>query len=275
MRLATSRTSLAAAAALAAVASLPASAQWAELTGLEFISLADRPAGSAPVTVNEGLTSRACPGTPFPLTMTYPQGLDAGGPADRAVAALAGRFLAEGKAVAEEYLAEIDGEGCPGSFEYAAYKVEGTPFAVSRKAFSVLFGMYSNTGGAHPSYWYVSQNLLPDGTELGVGRLFPDPARSLPLLWERIYWDSCSRGEPTAPAYYDAPGCGRAVPPLPSKLRPGAVSLDGLGHAVLTSMGLAVSLNPYEAWYWARGPLFIDVPKDELLRIGADPELWR
>jgi hypothetical protein len=267
---------LSATVALAATDSLPDHAKWATYDQSAFLTHGARPAGATPASAEERMSSLSCPATALTITMTYPQGFDSGGPVDRAMAAFAGRRMAEFKAEVEEVLSEPN--VCSGEIPVEDYfhTIGSAPYGVSGKAFSALFTMYRYSGGNHPSYYYTPLNLLPDGTELTVGRLFPDPARSLPLLWERVYRDSCSREvAPTAPLYYGGAPCGPAVPPTPPQMGSGASSLDVLGHATLTSMGLTISLDPYEAWYWAAGPLFIDVPKDNLLQMGADPGLWR
>jgi hypothetical protein len=44
---------------------------------------------------------------------------------------------------------------------------------------------------------------------------------------------------------------------------------------VLTSLGLSFHLGVGEAFSRAEGPKQLDVPKQELLRMGADPGIWQ
>ncbi|MDR1314425.1 MAG: hypothetical protein LBQ12_12230 [Deltaproteobacteria bacterium] len=262
------------AAAIAAAIALsqagPLSAQWIEPEEGTFFAKAARPEGLSPVASQESVTAGNCPQSAFPVRASYPQGFDGGGPVDQAVKAKAGEFFSNAVKEAEDFLKGL--ETCV-ALEYLEYDLASGPFKPSSKAFSVLFLWNVNTGGAHPSFGYASMNLGPDGRELTAAGLFADPAKSLPLLWARIVKDTCTGGHETAPSYYGSPECPGAAATLPSQLAPDA-TLDGMGHAVLTSLGITFNLDPYDGWSWAEGPVNLDIPKDDLVAMGASPELW-
>ncbi|MDR1079565.1 MAG: DUF4163 domain-containing protein [Deltaproteobacteria bacterium] len=252
-------------------ASKNGTAQAADPTATPFLQNAAAPEGVISVTAEERLATSVCPGVAIPIKVAYPQGFDAGGPVDKAVKAKTDSMMARAKTDAEEY-AEKPEECDP--LSNASYGLNSTAYRISSKAHSVLFIWDQYMGGAHPVYGYVSMNLAADGTELTAANLFTDPAKSLPLLWERIYRSTCSGDHETAPSYYGSPACSKdAVPALPEPLAPGS-TLDVMGHATLTSLGLTINLDPYDAWSWAEGPVRLDIPKADLVTMGADPALW-
>ncbi|MDR3152996.1 MAG: hypothetical protein LBW85_01700 [Deltaproteobacteria bacterium] len=253
--------------------SLPLCAQWTEDVISEFAMSAPRFSGAAPVTGGDSLSSQKCPESPFEYSVTYPQGFDGGGPVDKAVGAAAERLLAIGRGEGEGFISS--GAECE-SPEPAYARVGSLPFRVSSRAYSVLYSWSTYTGGAHANYGYFSQNLLADGSELTFQRLFSDSARSLPLLWEIVYKGYCGRDDNLeAPSFFGSQPCAPAVPPAPAQLSPEAASLDMAGHALLTSLGVSFHLGPYEAYSFPQGPQFLDIPKETLLKIGADQEIWR
>jgi hypothetical protein len=249
----------------------------ASMDAKSFLDSAARAEGATVTADRDELASPACPGTPYRLAAFYPQGLDGGGPLDQAVKAAADGLMADARQGSED-LARDPGD-C-GAFAHAGYSVGSRAFVLPGKVTSVLFNYDQSSGGAHPSYGYKSVNLVPAGpggeaaAELLASGLFPDPARSLPLLWARIFRDTCAMGNDTAPGFYGAPACSGPAPPLPDQLTPSS-TLDGMGHAVLTSLGLTVSLDPYECWSWATGPVRLDISKDDLVGMGASPDFWQ
>ncbi|MDR3153982.1 MAG: hypothetical protein LBW85_06865 [Deltaproteobacteria bacterium] len=285
MRLFTAAATIAAAALAAAALSLPLHAQWTEDFISDFAKNAPRPSGVSAAERADTLVPQACPNSPFTYSVSYPRGLDGGGPADKAAGAFAARLFAQGRSTAEEYAStKASPADCDDAWgtdkeegeSQAYFKVTSSPYRVSSGAYSVLYSSALYTGGAHESFGYASQNILADGTEITFARLFRDPAGSLPRLWEKVYKGFCGGGAaPSRPDLYGGMACTRSVPGAPGVLGPNAMSLDAAGHAVLTSLGLSFHLNPYEAYGFAAGPQFLDIPKEELLRIGADPEIWR
>jgi hypothetical protein len=299
MRLSTSLAALAAAICLtAAYSDTPLLAQWDIMDVSEYAKSAPRPRGATPKTDREMVNEKGC--SPFNYTVTYPLGMDGGGPVDKAVSALAARFMAKAKAEGEEAVLRFgpcdkgdeDGDEAQGEDSGYAGSAQGeeddfsegslftryvsSPYRVSGKAYSVLFYWSKYLGGAHMTMGYASTNLMADGTEITLGKLFPDPAKSLPLLWEAVYRGYCDSNS-FPPNYYGGSdlSCGADVPPLPDPLKSPEATLDAAGHMLLTSLGLSVHLGPYEAYSFAEGPQFRDIPKEELLRMGADPNIWQ
>jgi hypothetical protein len=218
-----------------------------------------------------------CPASPFVYRVQHPQGMDGGGPVDKALAELAASFLAWGQRTGQAL--DQSGIGCMTSDygddeDVTGMNFRGSPYLVSGTAYSALFLRTSNVSGAHADMGYTAVNILSDGTELTPERLFPDLAKSLPLLWEKVYRGYC-RTNATAPRLYGAQICGEELPETPDILSPSDRTLDGMGHMLLTSLGLSVHLGPYEAYPYDEGPQFLDIPKEELTEIGADPEIWR
>ncbi|MDR1037603.1 MAG: DUF4163 domain-containing protein [Deltaproteobacteria bacterium] len=273
MRIPTVAAAMAAAAFLALNAGQPLLAQWTEETLSSYAQNAPRPQGAAPVREEHTLTPSKCPANTFTYSASYPQGIDGGGPVDQAVKARAAQILAEGKSAGDEFLAsgyECEGEG-------GSYSATSSPYRVSGTAYSVLFNWDSYTGGAHGNMGFVALNLASDGTEITMERLFRDPAAAVPKLWEAVFKGFCREhaSESTAaPGFFGEQPCSGTVPPVPEVLRPTG-SLDAAGHMILTSMGLSVHLGPYEAYAYAMGPQFLDISKQDLLTMGADPSIWR
>jgi hypothetical protein len=268
----TAAMALVAAFAFAAVLAMPLSAQEATAPGKAFLDTADRPAGVTEFTAEEEIIAQQCPGVPYRLKAAYPTGLDKGGPLDKAVKSQVDKLLAETKAEAEDFLKE---PGICDQLKDSYYNLSVSAYKVSAKAVSVFYSWEQYSGGAHPTHGYLSSVLGPDGQELTASNLFTDPAKSLPLFWERIYRSTCAMGHETAASYYGSPDCAAGtVPPLPEQLTPTS-TLDGLGHAVITNLGLTISLDPYDGWSWADGDVTLDIPKADLIKMGADPELWK
>jgi hypothetical protein len=237
-----------------------------------FLSTSPRPEGAAPVLEERRALPPSCPGFPFVYSVSYPQRLDAGGPADLAVQTRARAMLDAAGRDAEDYVKED--YPCDAEME-SETRWTSSPYKASGKALSVLYVMYSMAAGAaHPNMTYASQNLLADGTEITLGRLFPDAAKSLPLLWKTVFEGYCKLGQDTAPSIYGSGECKAGPGDLPDPLKDPAGTLDAAGHMVLTSKGLTVNLDAYEAYFHAFGPQSLDIPKDALTAMGADPSLW-
>jgi hypothetical protein len=116
---------------------------------------------------------------------------------------------------------------------------------------------------------------MADGSGLTSERLFPDDtAGALARLWGIIREETCGLGLGTVPAFYGGAGCGGPETALPEAVRAPDPGLDGLGHAFLSSLGLSFNLAAVEGWPGASGPVFLDIPKEELQALGADPGIW-
>ncbi|MDR1314430.1 MAG: DUF4163 domain-containing protein [Deltaproteobacteria bacterium] len=252
-------------------AELPA--QWLEVEAQSFLGMADR--SGAPLAVKaEALSySKSCPKAFFRSTVVYPQGFDGGGPVDQAVKAKADQYYREGSGMESFMEQEYEVyEDCERLEDTYYSNVQSSPYRVSPKTVSVLFVDEGYTGGAHGSIASQVMNLFSDGRAIAVSDLFPNQARSLQLFWERIMRDSCV-GHDTVPSFYGGGQCGTSLP-LPDPLKPGGENLDALGGAVLTPLGLTIHLDPYAAWSFAEGTFTLDIPKNDLVAMGASPGLW-
>jgi hypothetical protein len=211
-----------------------------------------------------------CPQAAYTFTykVVFPQGFD-GGPVDAAILVRARAFHEESK---ETW--ETDYASSQGACDRVApphRTVSGTPFRASPKLAGVMWGWEEFYGGNHPGWGYVSQNMTAeDGTELTLGRLFPNFRDSLFQLWGIVYRGFCSQGKDTTPSFYGSQPCRKRPPRAPEQLSEPGNTLDAAGHAILSPQGLHFHLDPYEGYFWADGPKFLDIPKEKLLEIGAD-----
>ncbi|MDR1082041.1 MAG: hypothetical protein LBQ79_14045 [Deltaproteobacteria bacterium] len=221
------------------------------------------------------IQSPECRSRPLGLEAVYPQGIDGGGQVDRAVQAVTSALLADAMEAGEKLASS--GKLCdyPGPLKVLyrgrPYRSSPSPGSLS----SVLFIAETYRGAGRGSVWYGTLNLLPDGSELTVGMLFPDPDSSLDKLWNATYGGFCENGNPMAPAFYGSQRCGAGDPPRPAKFAPASASLDSVGHALVTSLGLTLILAPEEAWNWPDGPAWLDIPKEKMVEMGADPGIWK
>ncbi|MDR1041875.1 MAG: hypothetical protein LBR80_17270 [Deltaproteobacteria bacterium] len=239
-----------------------------------FAGTASPPPGSWLVREGDTVVSPECPSKPFAFEAIYPQGLDGGRQADRAVQALTSALLADSREAGERLAKSgrlCGGPGPPKILHTGrGYRSSPSPDAVA----SAFFITEYYPGGGRGSVRYLSLNLLDDGSELTADRLFEDPDAGLSRLWRRVFRDFCARGFSGAPAFYGAPACGIQAPRRPGRARADG-NLDPLGHGLLTSLGLTLPLDPGEAWDWNAGPVWLDIPKEDLVLMGADPAIWR
>ncbi|MDR1036127.1 MAG: hypothetical protein LBT40_06040 [Deltaproteobacteria bacterium] len=248
--------------------------RWSRVLPTPFTQNAERPERAVDSTVRERILSPKCPKASFDYLVSFPQDMDRGGPVDSSLRALSQTYAAkisEGKAALERDAAECD----PDFPDYAytsVFHVTSSPYRVSASAFSVLFATGEYGGGGHGTYSYLSVNYLADGTLITLRRLFPDAAASLPRLWNSIYRGFCKNNQ-SLPSFYGEGACGGAIPPVPAPLKNPQAALDDAGHLLLTSLGLSVVLGGYDG-YGFQGA-FLDMPKSELLAMGADPAIWR
>jgi hypothetical protein len=191
--------------------------------------------------------------------VSYPQGLN--GAADAAVQrtaqALFDETVASYEKAAAELAAESPGEArsSPGWESVTDY----TLFRPSAQYASVLFSTYSFTGGAHPNHYFTARTYdLAAGSALTMSDLFP---RKVPAdaLAQRVL-----------------------AGVLHQKKARDAVTGDeknnvdlNMDRILLTPAGMRVVYAPYEMGSYAEGAYAVDIPKQELVRLGADPMLWR
>ncbi|MDR1080522.1 MAG: DUF4163 domain-containing protein [Deltaproteobacteria bacterium] len=219
----------------------------------------------------------SCPKGRFDYDVSYPRGMDNGGPVDVAVTAVAQGYIASFKEEGDSWYTTLIRDCDP---EFSAYvltstnRISASPYKASSGVYSVLFSKSGETGGAHGYFGFETVNFFSDGLPVSLRRLFPDPQRSLPRLWSAIFAGFC-RDHGTAPHFYGNHPCGRGVPPLPDPLRNLSSGLDAAGHMLLTSLGLSVIMGPYEGYSFGEGAQYVDIPRDELLSMGASPAVWR
>ncbi|MDR2142185.1 MAG: DUF4163 domain-containing protein [Deltaproteobacteria bacterium] len=180
----------------------------------------------------------------------------------------------EKKAEAVETLAKFE---CPkSSKDPEIYEIE-----VSFRAYSPSPGylsvLYESFDGrvrlAHPSTDYHSSTyLIGQGREMTIKDLFADPKKSLPLFWAYIApkWREVKKKD-TNPFFY---GEFPEEAPLPQRLEVADVALEALGNPVFTPDGLFLRLAADDGWSHADGPTTLIVPKEELLKMGANPKIW-
>ncbi|MDR1312611.1 MAG: hypothetical protein LBQ12_02700 [Deltaproteobacteria bacterium] len=262
--------------AASAASSLPASAQQDGFGLSEMEKRSARPEGVALESWKENLLPSGCPDNPYELAAEYPQNLDDGGPVDKAVKARAEALFGKAKEKARNYLETVNPCAAPKGSLYT--RISAAPFKASPKAFSVLFGSDEFQGGAHGEYSYASVNLAADGGELTLDELFADPKKSSPLLWGLMYRGYCSAkaDRKYMPYFFKDVACGRHNPPgAPRQMSRPKAGLDAAGHMTLNSLGLTVHLSADEGYARYEGFQLLDITKEELIGIGADPELWK
>ncbi len=149
-------------------------------------------------------------------------------------------------------------------------------YSPSADFISLLFQEYSFTGGAHGNINYENMNFnLRTGQRLTLTDFFPDPDRSVPLYWAYVYEQWCRQSEYKYPPHYqDLQPCGREDGPGETNNFAGARTIDDLGRLILTPTGASLILEPYESGSYASGTAVVDLPRAELLRMGASPAIW-
>jgi hypothetical protein len=123
---------------------------------------------------------------------------------------------------------------------------------------------------------------LKEHRELSFSDIFTDYPKTIPLLWTRIVRGWCDHPENTykdVPSFYEIPNtfntCSRkASVPIPAGLRSTPYTFDAPGHAVLTPEGITLTLIDWQSWGSLRQHNEIHIGKDELIKMGARPEIW-
>jgi len=213
-----------------------------------------------------------CPGNSLTITLHYPQGL--GADIDRRIE----------KSVQDELASKIaeikEGGFCDknlcGGLSCGTWTADETFAAHSPSPgfLSILFTEFSDTGGAHPNTEYRVMNFKPDGRPLTLEDMFPDPAKSVPLYWDYVYAKWCAKHPYKYPTHYAAmQDCGSDSPDNPN-IYEGAKTLDDLGRLVFSPLGATIVLGPYESGAYATGTITLDLPRRDLVKMGADPAIW-
>ncbi|MDR0548337.1 MAG: hypothetical protein LBI10_02835 [Deltaproteobacteria bacterium] len=140
---------------------------------------------------------------------------------------------------------------------------------------------------AHPSTSFFSQTyLIGQGRVMNIKDLFPDPAKSAPLLWAYLAPKWCEQSHAlgneadSIPNFYtngenDLTSCQAAkLSQVPARLKKADLALADLGNPVFTPEGAFLNLGAYDGWSYADGPASLEIPKAELLKMGANPAIW-
>jgi hypothetical protein len=214
----------------------------------------------------------ACPGMKIPFKVSYPQGLDGGGPVDGYLDSHGYLLEVTFGAFLKDQLSQAgDCDALQGAF----MSFTGRPYRVSERMVSILFVEETKGIIGQSPLGYEAFNLTAGGIELTVAGLFPDPGSSLPIIWGRIYRGICAvEGVDSLPDLYGGLPCpAPGMPGVPPWLARADGTADALGHALITPLGLTVNLSPTELG--TGEPLFIDIPREELETMGANPDIWR
>ena len=216
-----------------------------------------------------------CPQNVLNMDFFYPQGFGRPEIDETVALAITSEFeerLDEGR---EEFF--CDREIC-GSASCGSWPVEKT-FAVyspSDRVVSILFTEESYTGGAHGNLDFDVLNFnLENGRPLALTDLFPGPEKSVPAYWGQVYAEWCRARGVKFPLHFKSgekcrPG---EVLQVPDEFKE-AGELDDLGRLIFTPLGVTLLLGPYESGSYASGSQALDISREKLVEIGADPSIW-
>ncbi len=234
---------------------------------------ADLP-GLTTQTLDHQEVSGTCPANTLTLTVQYPQGLGLPGLDQTLAGQAADRMTAQ---LDDLKGAMCDGEICGGAAcgEWF-WQREFSVYAPSAGYRTVLFSDSSYLGGAHGGLDYEARTYGPDGRLLTLTDVFPDPAASAPRYWAYVYAQWCAVHHTQFPLHDEAGGSGGCRPGDPGQPEkaPAAKELDDLGRLVFTPEGATLVLGPYESGSYASGTMVLDLPKAELIKMGASPQIW-
>ncbi|MDR2669114.1 MAG: DUF4163 domain-containing protein [Desulfovibrio sp.] len=204
-------------------------------------------------------SSRQYAGLSLELSVSYPQGLSEATDAavQRTAQAVFDETVASYEKAAAEHAAESSGNTptSPGWESTTGYAL----FQPSARYASVLFETYEFTGGAHPNHLLTARTYdLPTGRELTMNDLFPQKV-PVEALAQRIADDVQQQKKARNAVAGDEKN---------------NVDLS-MDRILLTPAGMRVVYAPYEMGSYAEGRYSVDIPKPDLLKLGADPALWR
>jgi hypothetical protein len=214
-----------------------------------------------------------CPQNILSLDFFYPQGFGRPGIDEAVAEIITAQFEERRGGGGEDFF--CDPENC-GLASCGPWPVEKT-FAVyvpSPRFVSILFTEESYTGGAHGNLDYEALNYdLDNDRPMTLTDLFPQPKKSVPKYWAKVYAEWCRTRETSFPRHFKAEEmCGETVQP-PEEFRE-AGDLEDLGRLIFTSLGATLLLGPYESGSFASGSQALDLPKETLLEMGANPAIW-
>ena len=131
----------------------------------------------------------------------------------------------------------------------------------SPKVVSVIFNVYSYTGGAHGNLVITCRNYdLASGKRLEFADLFKDPEKALELM-SAFTRESLTRslGEESDE----------------EMIREGtAPDLRNFGELALTPEGITVQFQPYQVGPWSAGPQQVEMPLAALAPAGPEAAIW-
>ncbi|MDR3134956.1 MAG: hypothetical protein LBU69_02545 [Deltaproteobacteria bacterium] len=183
-------------------------------------------------------------------------------------------------------LANSDVDRCPSSDEtvdtnFTSHRKTFRGTSPGKKYLSFLYTTFKESYyAAHPST--TTDSVTYDLTTLKaieLSDLFDDPKKAIEGLWPYVAKGWCDKGQGTLPNYYGLAeadnACGAKTPPVPETIKSDTVPFSALGKVILTTEGLTVHLDAYDAWDYATGPADLDIPKDFLASIGAKKDIWQ
>lgn len=140
-------------------------------------------------------------------------------------------------------------------FSVTTYEV----FKPSKDYVSVVFQNYSYSGGAHGNTSFDVKNFrISAGKPLELSSIFKDVAGTSKLLVPRIADGAQAQKQPGAdPVARDAK----------------TIDLR-MERIALTAEGIRVYYAPYELGSYSEGTFIVDIPKQELVKMGADASIW-
>jgi hypothetical protein len=152
--------------------------------------------------------------------------------------------------------------------------------APSKRYLSLLFSYFEYYAGtAHPSS--TTKAIVYDldtGKAVELSDIFQLPDQAIPKLWEIVVSSWCRLDKGSLPNYYNLSPqdqtCGSGLPPIPSSFRAKPTPFSALGKVLLTREGMTIVIDAYEGWSYADGEQRIDIPKADLISLGAYRIFW-
>ena len=216
-----------------------------------------------------------CPRNVLNLDFFYPQGFGRPGIDEAVAGAITSEFEERRDEGRDQFFC---GRELCGSASCGLWAMEKT-FAVynsSPRFVSVLFTEESYTGGAHGNLDFSVLNFdLENDRPMTLTDLFPSPEKSLPAYWGHVYAEWCRNRGVNFPLHFKTE---EKCQPEESLQTPDefqeAGQLEDLGRLIFTSLGATLLLGPYESGSYASGSQALDLPKEMLMEIGANPAIW-
>ncbi|MDE7371318.1 MAG: DUF3298 and DUF4163 domain-containing protein, partial [Desulfovibrio sp.] len=131
----------------------------------------------------------------------------------------------------------------------------------SPKVVSVIFNVYSYTGGAHGNLVITCRNYdLATGKRLDFADLFKDPEKALELM------SAYARESLTKSLGEESDE---------EMIREGtAPELTNFGELALTPAGVTIQFQPYQVGPWSAGPQQVEMPLAALAAAGPEVAVW-